>query len=412
MSLRIMENRKSGKAATTATKDESITREFVRIYYGILNSHPDQLFQFYGDNSTVIVSEFGSGASSFTETADSRESIRQLLKKVFAGITCKIKTAIPQGTVDGGMLLLVSGMLTKTQSTSQGGNEHCFTQALVLAPQKNGYYVLNDTLHIMGSLEDDALKKRAAEETPGHSGRFYPNYNSRNSIGPVTPRPGGHTSPLNTGRRSLSSDGTRHKSDSDSDSSTCKESQQRKPKPRQRSLVQMAPQLRMHKPFMSVPPCGPHPNGMPLHVGVGVPPPQVAPSHPGGNKSESRPVPTHPGHGVFIARLPFGIQADAVAEAFSEFGPVLNGADGIQVRDGRNGCYAFVTFENCSSAAAAIEKGAIVGGKRVYVEPRFPRQDAVEQKYPVPPTAIPPAPPTQMPMRLAPPPLMPSMASN
>jgi len=407
-----MDHRKSGKAATTATKDEHITREFVKIYYGILNNHPDQLFQFYGDNSTVIVSEFGNGAS-YKETADSRESIRQLLKKVFSGITCKIKTAIPQGTVDGGVLLLVSGLLTKIESTSQGGNEHCFTQALVLAPQKNGYYVLNDTLHIMGSLEDEALKWKRETETSGQSGRFYPNYNTRNTIGPVTPRPGGGSTPPNGARRSLSSDdGTRHeKSDSDSDSSTCKEAQQRS-RTRPHPPIAPLPGVNRNKPFTTVPPHGPQLNGVPVNVSVGVPPAQPPPGHhQNGNKGGCRPMPTQPGHGVFIARLPFGIQADEVEKAFSLFGPVLNGADGIQVRDGRNGCYAFVTFENCSSAAEAIEKGAIVQGKRVYVEPRYQRQDQVEQKYAVPAMAMPPAPRTGMP-QMTPPPMMPQMTPN
>lgn len=122
-------------------------------------------------------------------------------------------------------------------------------------------------------------------------------------------------------------------------------------------------------------------------------------------------MPTQPGHGVFIARLPFGIQAEEVEKAFSLFGPVLNGADGIQVRDGRNGCYAFVTFENCSSAAEACEQGAVVQGKRVYVEPRYPRQDQVEQKYPVPAMAMPPAPRTGMP-QMTPPQMMPQMTPN
>lgn len=46
------------------------------------------------------------------------------------------------------------------------------------------------------------------------------------------------------------------------------------------------------------------------------------------------------------------------------------------MRDGRNGCYAFVTFESAASANTAIQKGAVVQGKRVYVEPRYPRQEA------------------------------------
>lgn len=37
------------------------------------------------------------------------------------------------------------------------------------------------------------------------------------------------------------------------------------------------------------------------------------------------------GYGVFIARLPFGVQPADVEEAFSAFGPILGGRDGIQV---------------------------------------------------------------------------------
>ena len=56
----------------------------------------------------------------------------------------------------------------------------------------------------------------------------------------------------------------------------------------------------------------------------------------------------------------------------------------IQVRDGRNGCYAFVTFETPTAAQSAIDKGAVVQGKRVYVESRYPRQDPVDPSYSLP----------------------------
>ena len=99
------------------------------------------------------------------------------------------------------------------------------------------------------------------------------------------------------------------------------------------------------------------------------------------------------GYGVFIARLPFGIQARDVAEAFQEFGPIVGGIDGIQVRDGRNGCYAFVNFASATSSEAAIQKGATVQGKRVYVEPRYQRPET-EMMIPVPVMAPHARPPT------------------
>jgi len=80
-------------------------------------------------------------------------------------------------------------------------------------------------------------------------------------------------------------------------------------------------------------------------------------------------------HGVFIARLPFGTQPTDVEEAFAPFGAIQGGREGIQVRDGRNGCYAFITFESPDSAQAAIQQGVVIDGKRVFVEPRYPRQE-------------------------------------
>lgn len=107
--------------------------------------------------------------------------------------------------------------------------------------------------------------------------------------------------------------------------------------------------------------------------------------------------------GVFIAQLPFGIQADEIEKAFSIFGPILDGADGIQIRDGRKGCYAFLTFEDSASAAAAIAIGTVIQGRRVEVEPRRPDQDALAQEYPISPTATPPARRVRKALRLMPP---------
>lgn len=106
-------------------------------------------------------------------------------------------------------------------------------------------------------------------------------------------------------------------------------------------MRQNASRPRVHKPLTVSPPCGPAQNGVPLGVVVGVQPPQLnsTPVKPtGGSAPHVLPVP--PGHGVFIARLPFGIQPDEVEKAFSAFGPILNGADGIQVS-----CHTFLRRE-------------------------------------------------------------------
>lgn len=75
-------------------------------------------------------------------------------------------------------------------------------------------------------------------------------------------------------------------------------------------------------------------NGKIVGVRVGVPSGQSFNSttrmpHP--KKDEAQLPPVLPGHGVFIARLPFGINAEQVEQSFAQFGPILNGANGIQV---------------------------------------------------------------------------------
>lgn len=76
---------------------------------------------------------------------------------------------------------------------------------------------------------------------------------------------------------------------------------------------------------------GSYSNGLGLQLGVGVPPPRPIRRRSMSMGSDPRVIQTPPGHGVFIARLPFGVQAEDVAEAFAQFGPIVGGGDGIQV---------------------------------------------------------------------------------
>lgn len=117
------------------------------------------------------------------------------------------------------------------------------------------------------------------------------------------------------------------------------------PRPAMQKRLSMSSNVPLAMPPMSVP--GhyarmPHHGGhrrdmsMGMNMPMGMPAPHSA-GRPARRRSLSmgsdpRPVATPPGHGVFIARLPFGIQPNDVLEAFSSFGPVLGEADGIQVQ--------------------------------------------------------------------------------
>lgn len=93
------------------------------------------------------------------------------------------------------------------------------------------------------------------------------------------------------------------------------------------------------------------------------------------NTSDGRLLHPVSGHGVFIARLPFGTEAADVVEVMGQFGTVVGGVDGVQVRDGRNGCYAFVSFDTLEAAEAAIRGPVKFGGKQVFIERKYSTAD-------------------------------------
>lgn len=405
--------------AHRASKD-SVAKQFVRLYYSILNMHHEHLHQFYGKSSTVVVSEMLEGGETMTETAEDEESCRELLKWLYEDVTIKVESAVPQFSVEGSVLLLVNGtMFRKSQK-----DERLFTQALLLAPQDNGFYIRTDTLHVLNH-------GPTAGTSELQSPFVYDDKEVSGCESPKTPRAEAAEQGFRLGRRS-----TRNSVDeAPSHAALSREMQTATPPPHenaldtskssgsegdheefrsapyfQRSASQDAhPQVvrqTIPPPMHSLPPVMmpsmamlPHPAMGTMAMNLGLGPAQSGLRRRSMSMSgDVRTLQPTSGFGVFIARLPFGIQARDVAEAFQEFGPIVGGVDGIQVRDGRNGCYAFVNFATSTASEAAIQKGATVQGKRVYVEPRYQRPEA-EMVIPVPVVAAHARPPMPLPRR-------------
>lgn len=409
---------------------ESVAKQFVRLYYNILNTHHEYLHQFYGAESTIVVSEMMVGGKTMTETADTEESVKDLLKSLYAEVDVKVDSSVPQFTVEGSVLLLITG----TMSRKSFDEERVFTQALLLSPQENGFYIRTDTVHVLGKSQSspmiqcfDAHGNEVANILSGEG--------ADGQMSPTTPRTESDASggmmigqfsdahrfatPVSTGSRNDIQTCTPPAHEADPHLTDGVKSSDSEDEHNNQGTYMMGGLPPMHGarpmarhmpnpvtgglpmpplPPMGMPPPyrGPMPIGrghyremsMSMNMGMAPPPVRAERRRSLSMGSDPRVLQAPPGHGVFIARLPFGIQPDDVAEAFAPFGPILGGADGIQVRDGRNGCYSFVIFENAASATNAIQKGAVVQGKRVYVEPRYPRQEATSS----PSTPVPPAP--------------------
>ena len=121
-----------------------VAKEFTRLYYHILNDNPEYLHQFYGQSSTVTVSETQDDGSNLTVRADTLELIKGLTLRMFAEVRVTLTNCTPQTSIGGSIQLMVSGVMHQKNCDE----ERLFTQALLLAKQDQGYYVLNDTVHV------------------------------------------------------------------------------------------------------------------------------------------------------------------------------------------------------------------------------------------------------------------------
>ncbi|KAM7527344.1 hypothetical protein LguiB_030754 [Lonicera macranthoides] len=110
---------------------------FVQQYYQVLQQQPDFVHHFYKDASTMVRID--------GDANDSASAILQIHTLVmslnFTGI--EIKTINSLESWSGGVLVVVSGSV-KSKDFS-GWRK--FVQSFFLAPQENGYFVLNDVFH-------------------------------------------------------------------------------------------------------------------------------------------------------------------------------------------------------------------------------------------------------------------------
>lgn len=365
----------------TRVSKQAVAKQFVRLYYSILNTHNGYLYQFYGKNSTVTVRETMKDKETLTETAEDEQSVKTLLQSLYSDVSVTVKSAVPQFSVDDTVLLHVNGTMRRTSTDSN----RAFTQAFVLCPQENGYYVQTDVIHVLSCGHRHPLLGYWGHDAWGHVTTGVQEAKSEASSGVSKEVPlqigsfqGGvpedSVHDIRTATPPLE-DAPLHKSTSRESDPEIEELSSRKqpwiirPQGAKTTSIAMPPAVMMPPP-MAIPYV---PSSMAFPIAMAPRYLRQRSMSMGGDPWAPQ---TQMGHGVFIARLPFGVQPADVEEAFSVFGPIQNGRDGIQVRDGRNGCYAFVTFESAESARRAIQQGAVLQGKRVFIEPRYPRVDA------------------------------------
>ncbi|CAI9107552.1 OLC1v1006928C3 [Oldenlandia corymbosa var. corymbosa] len=130
---------------------------FVQQYYQILQQQPDHAYRFYTDASSVIRVD-----GDVTQSASTVMDIHELVLSMnFAAI--EVKTLHSLDSWNRGVIVVVSGNV-KSKEGSNGWRK--FVQTFFLAPQENGFFVLNDIFHYVN---EEVNSQPPAPETPvGH----------------------------------------------------------------------------------------------------------------------------------------------------------------------------------------------------------------------------------------------------
>lgn len=395
---------------------EVVGNVFVEQYYLVLYQSPELVYRFYHDSS--VLSRPGSDGVMTTVTTS--EGINDMILSFdYKGHKAEILTADAQFSYKDGVVVLVTGCLTGKDNVRRK-----FTQSFFLAPQDNGYFVLNDVFRYMDERESLMVETIAVNDV-----------NENSPVAPLTPEPESthvldhpklnNTSPMEEDAADDEEvcDPTENEGgpvseekvvceipvDPSKDVHPVSETvsaviEEDAPKKSYASIVKVM-KGEMATSSVHVPPGAVRaaksnakvsPANIERHVSTSAAPrAQVhssnstpsgnsAPS--GNNAPSSNSTPTnngaprsnispesgqdHPevgGHSIYIGNLPLNATVQQVEGVFKKFGPIISG--GIQIRSYKGYGFGFVEFESLDSMHSAIKASPItIGGHQATIE--------------------------------------------
>ncbi|XP_057841692.2 nuclear transport factor 2 isoform X2 [Cryptomeria japonica] len=130
---------------------------FVNQYYQVLQQQPECAYQFYTEMSTMSRVDRDK-----QETASGTMEIHSRVMSLnYTGCLIELKSADAQDSLSGGVLVMVTGSIQRRDREVKRN----FVQTFFLAPQENGYYVLNDIFRFCE--EDSYVEKQFDALTNG-----------------------------------------------------------------------------------------------------------------------------------------------------------------------------------------------------------------------------------------------------
>ncbi|CAJ1833253.1 unnamed protein product [Sphenostylis stenocarpa] len=364
----------------TTPSAQVVGNAFVEQYYHILHHSPDLVYRFYQDSSVISRPDSNGVMTSVTTMKGINEKILSLNFKEFKA---EIKTADAQKSYKEGVTVLVTGCLTGKDNMRRK-----FAQSFFLAPQDNGYFVLNDVFRYVEDHEPSELPPVSGD---GDASAVTVTPEPEPSVVADSPAPDPANSHVNKGpivagnaydhhERQIpveTEDNVEpHFQSNGNDDSQATEvaslAQEDAPKQSYASIVKVQKG-----------------SSVPTKVYV---PTNTLKSGPNKNESlvvesvESNEVPeaaldsvnspessdAHEeveGHSIYIRNLPLNVTVGQLEVEFKKFGPIKPG--GIQVRNNKQQgyCFGFVEFLSLNSMNNAIQASPIpIGGRQAVVE--------------------------------------------
>ncbi|KAK8663705.1 hypothetical protein V6N13_083512 [Hibiscus sabdariffa] len=355
-------------ALETATPSAFVVgNAFVEQYYRVLYDSPELAHRFYHDSSVLSRPDSNGVMTSVTTMQGINEKILSLDYKNYKA---EINTADAQKSYKEGVTVLVTGCLTGKDNLKRK-----FAQSFFLAPQDNGYFVLNDVLRYVedgetlenqkvNGVHDAPRVPSAAEHEPTQGVDPSPTdtatalVEENQNVAEQVSEPSDKEIQLVNEKEALPAS----QSDSNSNDMPVVESassaQEDTQKKSYASIVKVpkgsSGPTRVYVPTNSSRVLPPKTESQPPVSPAPAPPEASAPSSIDAHESNDIPEEVE-GHSIYIKNLPFNVTPAQLEQEFKKFGPIKQG--GVQVRNNKQQgyCFGFVEFLSLSSMNDAIQ---------------------------------------------------------
>ncbi|KAB1211528.1 putative G3BP-like protein [Morella rubra] len=378
---------------------------FVEQYYHILHHSPEAVYRFYQESSVLSRPDSNGVMISVT-------TMQVVILKNYSGLTltyidniaplrlrvginekivsfdykdykAEIKTADAQKSYKDGVTVFVTGCLTGKDNLRRK-----FAQSFFLAPQDNGYFVLNDVFryveddeplddHAINGVEDVKSVTLTPDREPTHIAdrlAMDPEVLEDQNVVEISYDTSEQGQQLAVETEAVQSQAHSNGNDvSAAVESSLSSVQDDAPKKSYASIVKVARgssgPTKVYVPTNTIKVVPEKTENQSLGLIVLPSVPEASALSSVGTPESSNTQEEVEGHSIYISNLPFSLTVEQLDLEFQKFGPIKHG--GIQVRNNKQQgyCFGFVEFESLNSMNSAIQASPVtIGGRKAVVE--------------------------------------------